>query len=303
VIKLTQNHPFPPPPPPPPPPQPSSSRETAKKGFHGPETRLLLGIRKTLTLLEQGAQWISTSAVKKGALIGLLLGATLSLGLSFVLQLATGLPSTSWPLLALIAPISEEIFKAISILIVALFIWKQIPSRRHGALIGAGVGLGFSIGENILYTISYASLAGQVVNNQVISAGLVAELIISRWISVPFMHVLWSAFIGIGIFALLAQRKNSRGTATWIPYLLFLLGTINHIIWNTIALALSGSLNVFIVVLIDIIAVFLPFAAILRDLLGGHFNFQSFLNQLQEPISYTRPTSFPPPQPPPNPKL
>src|SRR4030042_607522 len=221
-MNLTQqNYPIPPRPPP--------SGTMAKKGFHGPETRLLLSIRKNLTILEQGAKGIPLAVLKKGAVIGLILGATLSLALSFVLQLSTGMPAASWALLALIAPITEEIFKALSILLVAVFIWKAIPSRRHGALVGASIGIGFSIAENIIYTISYASISGQVVNNQVISTGLVAELIASRWISVPFMHVLWSAFVGIGIFALLAQRKNNRGTATWTPYLLFLLGTINHI--------------------------------------------------------------------------
>jgi len=123
-MNLTQqNFPFPPPPPP--------SGENAKKGFHGPETRLLLSVRKKLTILEQGGLGIPAAVLKKGAVIGLILGATLSLALSFVLQLATSLPTTSWALLALIAPITEEIFKALSILIVAVFIWKKIPSRRQ----------------------------------------------------------------------------------------------------------------------------------------------------------------------------
>ena len=291
-MKLTQqNYPIPPPPPPPP------SGTTAKKGFHGPETHLLLGMRKNLTILEQGAKGVPPAVLKNGAAIGLILGATLSLALSFVLQLATGMPAASWALLALIAPITEEIFKALSIVIVAVFIWKTIPSRRHGALLGASVGIGFSIAENIIYTISYASISGQVVNNQVISAGLVAELIASRWISVPFMHVLWSAFVGIGFFVMFSQKKNNRGTPSWLPFLFFLLGLCNHIVWNTIALALSG-LGAFIIVIIDVLAIFLPFAIMLRDLLGGHFNFQDFLSPVQEPVSYTRPATFPPPPPP-----
>ena len=292
MIKLTQpNYPLPPPPPPP--------ETSTKKNFHGPKTQFFLGIRKNLTILEQNIHQLLGNNLKKGLIIALILGATLSFALSFVVQLATGMSATNWVLLALIAPISEEIFKGLSILIVALYIWKTIPTRRHGAMLGAAAGLGFSISENILFSASYASLSGQIINNQTISGGLVAELIVSRWVSIPFMHVLWSAFVGVGIFVLLSQRKTSQNSPSWLAAPFLLIGLFAHIIWNIIALALSGSLTPLVITGLDVILIFLPFAIIFRDFLGGHFNFQDFLKPVPEPIPYRHTSPLPPPPPPP----
>jgi|GEM_PF-3480158 len=282
----------------PPPPPPQAPSKTAKNAFHVPGTNLFPNIRLNLTRLEFGVQGIFSAILKKGLLLALLLGATLSFALSFVVQLATGLPATDFALLAIVAPISEEIFKGLSILIVAIFIWKTIPSRRYGALLGAAAGLGFSLAENIVYSISYASLSGQVVNGQVISGDLVAQLVAARWVGIPFMHVLWSAFIGIGVFVFLSQRKNSRNTPSWLAFLFPLVGLCIHILWNSIAIALS-SLNPFVTIIIDVLIIFTPFAIMFRDFLGGHFNFTDFLRPVQEPMQYQQTSSFPPPPPPP----
>ena len=290
-----QNYPIPPPPPPPPPP----TKAPIKKGLHGPGTKIFQGIRANLASLEGASQVIPNAVLKKGGIIALILGATLTFALSFVAQLATGLPSTDAGLLIIIAPITEELFKAISILIAALFIWKTIPSRRHGALLGAASGLGFAIAENILYTISYASAAGQVVNGQVIPEGYVAELLLSRWISIPFMHVLWSAFVGIGLFVLLARGKISRGTPWWMVAIFPLVGLANHILWNLVAALASGAASPFVSVVITWLLIFVPFAIVFRDFLGGHFNFQDFLHPVPEPSTYQQFTTFPPPPPPP----
>jgi RsiW-degrading membrane proteinase PrsW (M82 family) len=202
-------------------------------------------------------------------------------------------------LLIVIAPITEEVFKTISMLLAALFIWKTIPNRRHGALLGAASGLGFAIAENILYTISYASAAGQVVNGQVVPEGYVAELLISRWISIPFMHVIWSAFVGIGLFVLLSRGKSSRGAPLWLIALFPSIGLANHILWNLAAALTSSVVSPFVSVVINLLLIFAPFAIIFRDFLGGHFNFQDFLHPAQEPISYPQFSTFPPPPPPP----
>ncbi len=286
-----QNYPFPPPPPPP-------SETPAKKAFHGPSTNFFPGIRANLTSIEYARQGVSNAILKKGLIIALILSATLSFGLSFVTQLATGIPVTNVALLGFIAPFTEEIFKGLSIVIVAVFIWKTIPSRRYGALLGAAAGLGFSITENIVYTISYASLRGQVVNGQVIPGGVVAELIVARWISVPFMHVVWSALVGVGIFVLLSRGKSSRVTPFFLIVLFPLIGLCNHILWNLIALFSSG-LSPFTILIIDVLLIFVPFSIVFRDFLGGHFNFQDFLRPVQEPVGNPQFSTYPPPPPPP----
>ena len=290
-----QNYPIPPPPPPPP---PTLSETSTKKGFHGPKTNFFPSVRTNLTRLETARQGVSNAILKKGLIIALILAATLSFALSFVTQIATGIPGTDAALLVLVAPITEEIFKGLSILIVAFFIWKTIPSRRYGALLGAAAGLGFSIAENVLFTISYTLLGGQVINGQAISGGLIAELIAERWISIPFMHVVWSALVGMGIFVLLSRGKNVRSTPFFLVALFPLLGLCNHILWNLIALASSG-LSPFVILIIDVLLIFVPFSILFRDFLGGHFNFQDFLHPVQETMNYPQISSYPPPPPPP----
>lgn len=224
-------------------------------------------------------------SLRNGLILALILGATVSIGLSLLFELLIGLSLVA---IATVFPLLEEIFKGFSILLVALFVWKTIPSRRYGAVLGASTGLGFAITENIVYSIQYA--LGNAANT--------AELIASRWFGLPFMHVLWDAFIGIGIFVLLGQRAPRQQIPSWLAAPFLLLGLFAHMLWNSIAIALSG-LDVSVVILIDVIVIFIPFALVLRDFLGGHFDFQHFLKPLPEPYTPQAPISPPPPPPPP----
>jgi RsiW-degrading membrane proteinase PrsW (M82 family) len=271
------------PPPPPPIAPPQGSRESS---FHGPETHWFPSLRTHLTILEKQLPESLGKSPRNGLIVALILGATVSIGLSLVFELLVGVTLVA---IATVDPLLEEIFKGLSILLVALFVWKTVPSRRYGAVLGASTGLGFAIAENIIYSINYAT--GNLSN--------AAELIASRWVGLLFMHVLWDAFIGIGIFVLLAQRSSRQSTPLWLAAPFLLLGLLNHVLWNSLAIALSG-LDIFAVILVQVIVIFLPFALILRDFLGGHFDFQDFLKPLQEPYTpQTIISPLPPPPPPP----
>ncbi|MGA3191003.1 MAG: PrsW family glutamic-type intramembrane protease [Candidatus Bathyarchaeia archaeon] len=237
-----------------------------------------------MTFLEQQLPTSLAKNFRKGLVLALILGATLSIALSALFELLIGVSLVA---IATVFPLLEEIFKGLSILLVALFVWKTIPSRRYGAILGASTGLGFAISENIIYSVQYA----------LSNASNSAELIASRWVGVPFMHVTWDAFVGIGIFVLLAQKSSRRGTPLWLAMPFLLAGVLAHMLWNSIAVALSG-IDVFGVILVDVIVIFIPFAIMLRDFLGGHFNLQGFLKSATEPRA---PQILIPPQPPPPP--
>jgi len=54
--------------------------------------------------------------------------------------------------------------------------------------------------------------------------------------------------------------------------------------WNGLAIGLAlGTGNPYVGVVLDILVIFPLSAIILRDFLGGHFNFQSFFQPLPEP--------------------
>jgi len=203
--------------------------------------------------------------------------------LSYFAQLAL-IPLGTIPLVTLFAPLTEEPFKAVGMLIVALFMWKVIPNRRYGAALGAAAGLGFAIAEDILYFSQFSA------------AGAGAEAYVVRFLLLPFMHPTWSAFVGIGVFAFVAE-KSRTGKVKWgLPLTFLSLGILNHMVWNSIAVLLSSGLG-YGSILVDVFVTFPMFALILRDFLGGHFNFLNFL----EPVPDTAQQYFPvaPPPPPP----
>jgi len=247
-----------------------------------------MSIRRYLTSLESQLQLWAGKSLKKGLIMGLILGATLTIVITLIVELFTG---DSALVNVVVAPFMEETFKALSIFLVVWFMWKTIPSRRYGAALGAAVGLGFALSETIVRAIIVAGV-------QNISGGLVADAIISRIISEPFMHPLWSAFVGIGIFVFFAQRSNRQNGPSWLAIPFLVIGLLNHIIWNALALALVG-LDPLLTAVIELIVVFVPFAFIMRNFLGGHFNFQTFFKPTEEKTILPDSTPFPPPPPPP----
>ena len=70
---------------------------------------------------------------------------------------------------------------------------------------------------------------------------------------------------------------------------------LNHICWNSLSLGLGYAIpSIFLIAFLTGIIVFPIFALILRDILGGHFNFQNFLESSSEDMA-PFPTIPPPP--------
>jgi RsiW-degrading membrane proteinase PrsW (M82 family) len=184
--------------------------------------------------------------------------------------------------------LTEEPLKALGMLIVLFLLWKTIPNRRYGAALGAAAGLGFGVAESILY-IAQLAAAGS------------AEGVALRIIVTPLMHPLWSAFVGIGAFVLFSAKPTQLGVPTrrnWgLAFFLFALGFFNHLIWNSLVLGLSAAGMGVFSTLPGILIIFPLFAIILRDILGGHFNFWNFFESME--VSPSFPFAPPPPPPPP----
>jgi RsiW-degrading membrane proteinase PrsW (M82 family) len=219
--------------------------------------------------------------------VSLIFAGSIGFGLAWLIETAIAPSVGDDAILVFFAPLLEEILKAMAMIFVAYLMWRTVPNRRFGAVLGAAAGLGFGLVESVKYIIGF-----------VISGSYIAIPI--RIIVTPLMHPLWSAFVGVGVFALVASSRASRPdmpkSPVWLPWLFLLLGMTNHIVWNSIVDAL-GSLGLLPIIL-DVIFVFPLFALMLRDFLGGHFNFQDFLQPIpEEAPSY--PTGPPPPPPPP----
>ena len=215
--------------------------------------------------------------------VALITAAVVGLIVSLLIQLALTAVVGEQVLMVLVAPLSEEPAKAIGIVAVVLFMWKIVPNRRYGAALGAAAGLGFGVAESILY------IYGIIANN------LPGELVVVRLLVTPLMHPLWSAFVGIGVFTLVS-KKSTNAVPYGLSIVFLFIGIVNHIIWNAIAL-LSGL--EYVAILLNAVVIFPIFAIVLRDFLGGHFNFLNFFEPLPEPYPTYLTISPPPPPPPP----
>jgi len=266
-----------------PPPPPATAVPLA--GFHGPGTNFFRSLRVRLSSLEGRSLSSIQVNLKGGLLVSLVLAAVVGFLLSYFVQLAL-IPVGTIPLIAVFAPLTEEPFKAVGMLIVAFFLWKVIPNRRYGAALGAAAGLGFAVAEDILYFSQFSA------------AGAEADAYVVRFLLLPFMHPTWSAFVGIGVFVFVAERSQT-GKVEWrLPLMFLSLGMLNHMIWNSIAILLSPELG-YGSIIVDVFVTFPMFALILRDFLGGHFNFQNFLEPVPDTAQQFFPVGPPPPPPPP----
>jgi RsiW-degrading membrane proteinase PrsW (M82 family) len=266
--------------PPPPPPPPSSAPSGGS--FHGSGTNFFPGVRASLAALERPGLF----APKRGLLVALILGGSVSIVLAIVVQLALRVKGVAFAVV--VAPFTEEPLKALSVLMVALLMWKIIPNRRYGAALGAAAGLGFGVVESTIYIIGFLTSGA--------TAGRIALSIVVRIMVTPLMHPVWSALVGVGMFALLAGRTAKKPSPLWLAPMLLILGPIAHMMWNGFSTDLGeyGYLSV----VLDIIVTFPLFATILRDFLGGHFNFQSFFEAQHEPLPCYPTMPYLPPPPP-----
>lgn len=276
---------YPPLPPAPAPPEPA--RRATQRGFHGPPTSFFLGIRTRLAALEGPPELPPGKSLRRGLLISLLVAAIAGFSLAYVIETYVISPVVGpVALTAIFAGLIVEPCKTLGIFVAVYLVWRTLPTRRYGAVLGATAGLGFGVLESVLYIIS------------ILASGLPGWLVGIRIIVTPLMHPLWSAFVGIGVFTLLANRKPPQPdrpkSPIRMPLLFLLLGMVNHIVWNSISLLPLG----ITAIIIDMILVFPVFAIILRDFLGGHFNFQDFLESPSEEL-LPFPTVLPPPPPPP----
>ncbi|MEM3731149.1 MAG: hypothetical protein QW667_04420 [Candidatus Bathyarchaeia archaeon] len=110
----------------------------------------------------------------------------------------------------------------------------------------------------------------------------------------PIWHIIFGAFLGIAVFALVAEASAGRrfvNAMFGLPLLFFLIFIVMELVFEGIGTLTSSGPYWGIKFLILPLYVF-----ILRDFLGGHFNFQNFFESVPE----TPPSEpeIPPPPPP-----
>jgi RsiW-degrading membrane proteinase PrsW (M82 family) len=127
---------------------------------------------------------------------------------------------------ALIAPFTEEMSKALGIVVVLLAAGQRLRTPMDAALLGAFSAVGFTATEDVLYGLNIAYL--NLGENEVIST--TATYALRAIVFGPVSHIVFSSAVGAGIGALAVGRRRGR-----IPMgiALIALGAGLHGLWNS----------------------------------------------------------------------
>lgn len=122
---------------------------------------------------------------------------------------------------ALIAPLTEEIFKGGALLLLLLFFRKEIDSPLDGIIYGSLVGFGFAAVENVLYFVSSFAESGP---------GGLAFTIVFRAFVFGLNHALFTGLTGLGLS--LARISRNWLVKIGAPIVGLSLGMLAHGVHN-----------------------------------------------------------------------
>jgi RsiW-degrading membrane proteinase PrsW (M82 family) len=134
-----------------------------------------------------------------------------------VLDATVGVPTSDVLTSTLVAPVVEELGKAVVLVLLYRRFRHEISGPLDGVVYATMVGLGFATVENILYY------------GQSVADGSLPVVFVLRGVLSPFAHPLFTAAFGIGLGLLAAGRTRRVAGA---PVLGLLLAVGLHALWN-----------------------------------------------------------------------
>lgn len=96
----------------------------------------------------------------------------------------------------IVAPVTEEIIKAVAVLLIFVFFYREFDSLLDGIIYGSLAGFGFAAIENILYFVSFGE-----------DVGTLGILIFMRAFLFGLNHAFFTSLTGMG-FAAARYQKN-----------------------------------------------------------------------------------------------
>ncbi|MEX1021266.1 MAG: PrsW family intramembrane metalloprotease [Litorilinea sp.] len=195
--------------------------------------------------------------------VAFLWGAVPAIIVSLISQIVLGIPlgdpndglANNLAMGVLIAPITEEIFKAAALYLIYRWRRHEFDGVLDGLLYGALVGFGFAMTENFLYFVGAYGEGG---------FGELTVVVILRAVIFGLNHAFYTGLIGIG-FGLARTTPRPAMRKVW-PILGLLAGILVHAIHNlsvsiteifpfsflvSLLLAGSGLLLIFLVILLS----------------------------------------------------
>ena len=153
----------------------------------------------------------------------------------------------------LTAPINEEWGKAIGLVLLIGLAPRLVRSAYDGFIIGAFIGLGFQVFEDVLYVYNGATqLYG------VDQFGSSLQVFVIRGLTGIVSHALFSAIFCAGLMWALGRTRGERNVARGVPTML--MAMVFHFAWDDMG-GLSGG-NAFAAVLLPFLIAAVELAAL-----------------------------------------
>ena len=153
----------------------------------------------------------------------------------------------------LVAPVVEELFKGLAVLLVFLARRQEFDGVVDGLVYAGMVGIGFAFVENVLYLGTALTQDG--------GQGLAATFVV-RCLFSPFAHPLFTSATGIGIG--LAARTRRAAVRVLAPVLGYLVAVGLHGLWNYSASLGSTFLVLYVLVQVPLFVGYLVMAVLSR---------------------------------------
>ncbi|MDR0360909.1 MAG: PrsW family intramembrane metalloprotease [bacterium] len=129
---------------------------------------------------------------------------------------------------ALIGPTTEEVLKALGVVMVVLIAGRRFHSLMDGFIYGALAGLGFQFTENIQYMFR---------NGNPLDAGATLQTVLQIFviravILGAFSHATYTALVGFGVGYYVVKREATRLKRLLVPICLFIAAWLFHFLNN-----------------------------------------------------------------------
>jgi hypothetical protein len=136
---------------------------------------------------------------------------------------------------AIVAPIDEELYKGLGLVVIYLMARSEIGGAMDGLVYGAMIGLGFQVVENVQYFMLAAGQStGQV-------SAVVGMFFLRVVLSGLYSHMLFTGLMGFGFAYFVTQRSRSSGRRWGMLVVCAVLAWAAHFVWNSPWLDSLGS--------------------------------------------------------------
>ena len=161
------------------------------------------------------------------ALLGVFLwGALFATGVSGVINSIVGHLFGRFAMLAVSAPLVEELTKGMAIWGMVMFLRRDFDGVVDGIIYATFVAIGFAAIENILYYLR-GGLAGEM-----------GRVVVIRGVMTPWCHPLFTAMTGIGFGA--AREHGATWSKVLFPVLGYCAAVALHALWNGLPYLFGG---------------------------------------------------------------